>query len=308
MVNRDTLYSLLEVLSWKNTWKWIIKNKSKQWFVIWCSTTIIPILDVNNELKEYIVVKTDITDIEIAKQHLKKSFDKLKELDKKKDDFLNIASHELRTPMTSIKWYLSMILDGDAWDINNEVRQYLEQVYQSSGRLLNLINDMLDISKIEWWKEIFQNEDIEINKLLNDVCFEMYQLFKRKKQELKINIDFENFHYNTDWNKLKQVIVNILWNANKFTPESWKIILWSRIEDNELIITITDNWIWIDKEHVDSIFEKFWQVKNSLTRDITWTWLWLPIAKSIVEKMWWQIFLESEVWIWSEFIIRLPIK
>ncbi|EKE26198.1 MAG: Metal-dependent phosphohydrolase, HD protein, partial [uncultured bacterium (gcode 4)] len=132
VINRETMYSLMETLSWKNTWKWVIKNKSKQGLTIWCSTTITPILDVNNEIKEYVVIKTDITDIQIAKQHLKKSFDKLKELDTKKDEFLNIASHELRTPMTSIKWYISMIIDWDAWEINQEVKQYLEQVYSSS--------------------------------------------------------------------------------------------------------------------------------------------------------------------------------
>ncbi|MDD2487058.1 MAG: PAS domain S-box protein [Candidatus Gracilibacteria bacterium] len=308
IVNKDTLYSLLEVLTWKNTWKGIIKNKSKQGLIIWCSTTIIPILDINNELKEYIVIKADITDIEIAKQHLKKSFHKLKELDKKKDEFLNIASHELRTPMTSIKGYISMILDGDAGEINEEVRQYLEQVYMSSGRLLSLINDMLDISKIEGGKQEFQYEKSEIRKLLNEVCFELNQLFINKKQELKLNIDFSDFYYNTDINKFKQVIVNILGNANKFTPEGGTVTIGSSVSENELIITISDNGIGIDKEHLESIFEKFGQVKNSLTRDITGTGLGLPIAKAIIEKMGGNISIRSEVGVGSDFTVRLPLK
>lgn len=106
-------------------------------------------MNLYGEILEYVIIQNDITDLEIAQQKLEKSLEKQKELDIRKDEFLNIASHELRTPMTSIKGYLSMILDGDAGEINDEVKSYLNQAYKGSQRLLNLINDMLDISKIE---------------------------------------------------------------------------------------------------------------------------------------------------------------
>lgn len=292
----------------KNTWKWVVKNKWRYWNYFWTSTNIIPILWLNNEITEYIILQNDVTDLEIAKQKFKAALAKQKEVDIKKDEFLNIASHELRTPMTSIKWYLSMILDWDAWEINSEVKQYLEQVYKSSNRLLMLINDMLDLSKIESWKQEFTYENIEIGNLIRETCSEIKTLFEEKKQKLEIIIDFEKFEYNTDVNKLKQVLLNILWNSNKFTKEWWEITIHVQLNQNQLIINIKDNWIWIAEESIDKIFEKFWQVKNSLTRDINWTWLGLPIAKTIIEKMWWYIALKSEVWVWSEFSINLPIK
>lgn len=292
----------------KMNWKWIIKNKWKHWNIYWASTNIIPILGLNNEINEYIILQNDVTDLEIAKQKFKAALTKQKEVDVKKDEFLNIASHELRTPMTSIKWYLSMILEWDAWEINPEVRQYLEQVYKSSNRLLMLINDMLDISKIESWKQEFNFENINIWELIKETCNEMRTLFENKRQKLEIIIDFEKFIYNTDVNKMKQVFVNIIWNANKFTKEEWKIMLRAWLNWDELIITIKDNWIWIAEDNIPKIFEKFWQVKNSLTRDINWTWLWLPIAKTIIEKMWWNIWVTSVVWEWTEFIISLPIN
>lgn len=306
---KETFRKLWDTIQSKNVWKWNIKNKKKNWDSYWVKSTIVPILDENNNILEYIAIRTDITELELAKEDLKESYEKLKELDNKKDEFLNIASHELRTPMTSVKWYISMILDWDAGEINDEVRQYLTQVYKSSKRLLNLINDMLDISKIESGKQEFVYEKIEVRKMINEVSFEFEQLFKKKNQKFFLDINFEKFEFITDLNKLKQVIINIIWNANKFTPIWWEISLKAEIlEDRELEIRINDSWIWIDKASLWVIFEKFWQVKNSLTRDINWTGLWLPIAKTIIEKLGWEIIVESEVWVWTTFTIKLPTK
>lgn len=302
--------NLKEVCSYiqnKNVWKWILKMKTNHWNYIRCSTTIKPILNSDNEIIEYIIIQHDVTDLEIAQQNFKISLNKQIELDHKKDEFLNIASHELRTPMTSIKWYISMILDWDAWDINEEVKTYLEQVFISSQRLLNLINDMLDISKIESWIQELRFEKIDLKKFIQDTCWEFRTLLQNKKQKLEMIIDFENFEYNTDINKLKQVLVNLIWNANKFALEGWLININSYIKDKRLFIEIQDDWIGIEKEYFDKIFEKFGQVKNSLTRDISWTWLGLTISKDIVEKLWWFIKVESKIGHWTKFIINLPI-
>lgn len=292
----------------KKVWKWIIENRKKNSEIFWTSTHIIPILDINDKTYEFIVIKSDITEIETAQQKLQDSYEQLKELDRRKDEFLNIASHELRTPMTSIKWYISMMLDWDAWEINDEAKIFLEKVYKSSERLLDLINDMLDIAKIESWIIQFEMREIDINHFIKDVGNELQQIFKNKNQTLEIISDFSEFRYNTDENKLKQVLVNILGNASKFTNIWGKISIKSKIIWNQLEISIEDNWIWISEEDVWMIFEKFWQVKNPLTRNVNWTWLWLTISKSIIEKLWWEISVESKLWKWSIFTIQIPIN
>lgn len=307
IIAKEEVLEIKKTLLQQNTWKWIIKNKWRWWNFFWTSASIVPIVDLNDEVIEYVVILTDVTDLEIAQQKIKISYNKLKELDLKKDEFLNIASHELRTPITSIKWYISMILDWDAWDIWEEVKLYLSQVYRSSDRLLGLVNDMLDISKIESWREEFNNEDVNIVALIKETADEVKHLFKSKNQIIEINIDFENFVYNTDANKLKQILLNLLWNANKFTPDSWKILIKS-FQNDYLYIQVIDSWIGIKQEDFGKIFEKFWQVKNSLTRDISWTGLGLPIVKAIVEKMWWFIEVQSEPNKWSTFTIKLPKK
>jgi signal transduction histidine kinase len=208
--------------------------------------------------------------------------------------------------MTSVKWYISMILDWDAWEINPEVRTYLEQVYKSSQRLLNLINDMLDISKIESWKQEITIEKIDLASLIKETWIEIKSLFEKKNQKFINIIDFEKFEYNTDWNKLKQVLLNLLWNAHKFTSEWWTVTLNTKLNWNAIEISVHDTWIWIAKLDIPKVFEKFWQVKNSLTRDINWTGLWLPISKAIIEKLGWYLELDSELGVWSTFTIYLP--
>ncbi|EKE27373.1 MAG: Sensor protein [uncultured bacterium (gcode 4)] len=307
IVSSDDIKEIQNCLMQNKIWKWVIKNINRKWLYFWTSSNLVPILDLNDNVTEYVMIQTDITDLEIAQQELKVSLIKQKELDTKKDEFLNIASHELRTPMTSVKWYISMILEWDAWEINPVVRTYLEQVYKSSERLLNLINDMLDISKIESGQEIIY-EKLNLASLITETCIEIQALFEKKWQKFTNIIDFENFEYNTDWNKLKQVLLNLLWNAHKFTWEWWEIILETIIMEDKIKISIKDNWIWISKLDIPKVFEKFWQVKNSLIRDKSWTWLGLPISKAIVENLGWFIELESEIWLWSTFKIYLPLR
>ncbi|MDD2565229.1 MAG: ATP-binding protein [Candidatus Gracilibacteria bacterium] len=299
---------VLSYVQTKKVWKGILKMKTNVGNYIWCSTTIKPILNSDNEIIEFIIIQHDVTDLEIAQQNLKISLKKQVQLDQKKDEFLNIASHELRTPMTSIKGYISMILDGDAGEINSEVKAYLTQVYSSSERLLDLINDMLDISKIESGIQELHYEEINLNNLIYETCGEIHTLFESKKQIVNKFVGFENFLYNTDKNKLKQVLLNLLGNANKFTPVGGEIKLTTYKSDKILSIEIEDNGIGIEAENFSKIFEKFGQVKNSLTRDINGTGLGLPIAKKIIEKMGGFLILESEVGQGSKFTINLPIN
>lgn len=238
---------------------------------------------------------------------LEESYNKLLELDKKKDDFLNIASHELRTPMTTIKWYLSMMMDGDIWVVDESAKKYLKIVLKDSDRLINLINDMLDISKIESWKMIFNYEKIDLKKFIENLIFDMQLNANFKWIKINKNIEYDNYYFNIDKQRLKQVLINVIWNAIKFTPENWYINIDSYIDGKKLYILVKDSWIWIHKWDLSKIFEKFVQISNSLSREAWWSWLWLPIALNIVKKFKWDIQVESKIWEWTTFKIILPL-
>ena len=281
-----------------------------------CNNKKFTIISKNNKTFPVIITKLWFVDnyqtliIKNLKEisDLKWAYKKLKELDKKKDEFLNIASHELRTPMTTIKGYISMLIDWDIWVIDEEAKKYLNRVYKDSQRLILLINDMLDISKIESWKMEFNFDLININKLLEHVILDMQLIAKEKNIEIVSDITYNDLFIYTDLHRLRQVFVNIIWNAVKFTNNFWKIEIISFVLNKKLIIIIKDNWIWIKKEDIPRIFEKFSQVNNSLTREIGWTWLWLPISLDIIKKLKWNLFVESELWVWSQFKIILPIN
>ena len=301
------IIEIWKTVSRKKTWKWLVKHRSKIWSSFWWNVVIFPIIDARKKIQEYIVSITDVTDLEIARLQLQKSFKKLKELDIKKDEFLNIASHELRTPMTSIKWYVSMILDGDVWEISIDTRLYLQRVLESSNRLIALINDMLNIAKLEAWKEEFVFKTYDLKNCISTIVYDIQPMLLQKKQNLHIDISYDSFYYNIDADKLKQVLLNLVGNAIKFTPENGIITIKSYVREDSIMIHVIDTGIGIRPEEMKLIFEKFGQAKNSLTRNKGWTGLGLPIAKQIIEKMGGTLKLESEVDKWSDFLICFPV-
>lgn len=231
---------------------------------------------------------------------LKESNMKLKELDSKKDEFIWIASHELRTPLTSIRWYLSMIIDWYFWEISNELQKTTTMMFDDCSRLINLVNDMLDISKLESWKMEFRDEIFNLNDFLQKIIAELSPIWKQKDINIHEELEFGVF-VNNDKNLLKQVLVNLISNAIKFTPNWWKIILKTYKEGENIKIQVIDNWIGIKQEDYDKVFEKFWQLNNILNEKQKWTWLGLSISKNILSKMWSKLNLESEVGKGSNF-------
>lgn len=297
-----------EILNLHKPWKWIIKNKTNYNTFIWLDTTIFPIFDLDNKIKEYIIIWNDITDLEIAKQRLKISFHKLKELDDKKSEFLNIASHELRTPMTAIRGYLSMMLDWDFWELNENLKKYLSKMFNNSQKLLDLINDMLDLAKLESSRLDFSIDNFDIINLIDDIILEINPLIKGKSHNIEFIHEESELFVESDKDKIKHIIINLLSNAIKFTAEKWTIkIICNSLEDF-FQIDIIDDGMWISKENQKIIFEKFGQVKNSLTREISWTGLWLPIVKSTIDRLWWKLELESTEWKWSKFTFKIANK
>ena len=291
--------------------RWEIKFDAKnQFWYLQTFCTIVPILDKNWEIEEYLVSQNNVTRERLYEEKIQeeknKTISKLEELNQTKDDFLNIASHELRTPITTIKWYLSMILDGDAGYVDDEVKLYLEKILSSSNRLLMLVNDMLDVQKLESWKMQFEYSEFKIDDLLSDLYEDMMQLAREKQQNIILNNKCEWLYLYSDYNKLLQVLINLVNNAIKFSPHLVDININIFKKDKFIKISVVDRWIWIWEDKLWSIFEKFGQVKNPLTRDINWTWLWLPIVKSIIESLSWDIIVCSEEWKWSTFTISIP--
>ena len=225
-------------------------------------------------------------------------------------EYISIIWHEMRTPLTSIRWYLSMILEWDMWDISPEARKALNHCYDSSVRLIKLVNDVLVLSKIENWKMEYYPSKIEITEFLESVYNDIFIEAEEKKIDVKIEIDKnlkqKNIFY--DENRLKQVFINLISNALKFTDLWGEVIIKASLKWNNVIFEIIDNWVGIAKEELEKIFEKFSQASCDLQRlNSCWLGIWLALVKNILKDFKSQINVKSEVWKWSNFYFELNL-
>lgn len=228
----------------------------------------------------------------------------------KNDEFISIIWHELRTPMTSIRWYISMILEWDMWEITPEARKALNHCYDSSVRLINLVNDVLAISKIESGKMEYYKREIEITNLLKLVYNDVFLEAEHKKVDFEIEIDknLKDKKIFVDSDKLRQVFINLVNNAIKFTDIWWKVLIKASKNKTKVKFEIIDNGIGIPENKLEIIFEKFSQIESSLQRQNTsWLWIWLALCKSFIKDFWSKINVKSEVWKWSNFNFEIDL-
>lgn len=299
---KNSSKNIKQIQKIKKTIRYETKLKTKNWHFI-------PVLCSWTSTKNWWTVLTisDLSELESLKQ----AEINLKKINKTKDEFVSIVWHELRTPLTSIRWYLSMILDWDMWEINSEVRKSLNHTYDSSIRLIKLVNDVLSIWKIESWKMEYYMKNVKIIDIVNSVHRDIDLEIRNKKIDFKIKIDKElsDLYINTDEDKLKQVFLNLLTNSLKFTPEKWKIIFKISKINNYVRFEIIDTWIWIPKDKIILLFNKFSQVESSMQRqNDTWLWLWLAICKNFINEFGSDIKVSSEVWKWSNFYFDLELN
>lgn len=227
---------------------------------------------------------------------------------KQETEYLSIIWHELRTPLTSIRWYLSMILEWDMWEISNEARKSLNHCYDSSVRLIKLVNDILVLSKIENWKMEYFYSEIEITKFLKSVYNDFFIEAEEKWVEIEIQIEhsLKNKKIFYDSDRLKQVFINLVSNALKFTENWGKIIIKVSPVEEKILFEIIDNWAWIPAENLEKIFEKFGQIDWSLQRNNKfWLGIGLALVRNILKDFWSEIKVKSEIKKWSNFYFEL---
>ena len=239
----------------------------------------------------------DITESKLAKEELEKANIQLKELDKMKDNFLSTVSHELRTPLTSIKSFAEILLTYD--EDRTTQKEFLGIINDESDRLTRLINDFLDISKMQAGKMQWKTVELSVADVINSAVTSIRPLIQKEKLELVVNIEPDLPHVMSDRDKLVQVVTNLLSNAIKFTPDGGKLTIrgWSDQVDNQeskwVTVSVTDTGIGIAPEHHHKIFENFGQVGDVLGDRPKGTGLGLPICKKIVENYGGKIWVES---------------
>ncbi len=293
-------------------------NGEEYWYLI----NITGQYDLNNQLSGYTIVQRDITQRQIAEAELRASNEALakanertlsmmkelekthvelqlaleaaKEADALKSEFLASTSHELRTPLNSIIGFLQLVLDGYC-DTPEEEKEYLKNALMSSNHLLRLINDVLDIAKIEAGKMELTIEDVNIKALMDDLFILTHVQAEQKKLSLSMQGIDEDLWIRADSQKLKQIFLNLIGNSIKFTKEGGIRILVKQDSDaGRVHVLVEDTGIGIAPEKQEKVFDKFAQADGSTSREFGGTGLGLAITKSLVELMNGTIALTSE--------------
>ena len=231
-----------------------------------------------------------------------------RELDKMKTDFISVVSHELRTPLTSIKGYTDLLLSGATGKVTELQSEFLGIIQSSTTRLSNLINDILDISRIESGSIQIRHEPIDYRRIVSDTL----RLMKAAADEKQISMDaslpetLPSVRGDTD--KVTQVLANLVSNAIKYTPEGgWVKVSLEVTGEASVTTCVADSGIGVSDEDQPKLFQKFFRADNTSTREAGGTGLGLVIAKTIIELLGGAIWVESEPSRGSRFYFTLPL-
>nr|WP_263325461.1 ATP-binding protein [Neobacillus sp. Marseille-Q6967] len=250
----------------------------------------VPIIGNNNVWKGVLLVFHDITE--------------LKKLEQMRKDFVANVSHELKTPVTSIKGFSETLLDG-AMNNKETLEAFLSIIYKESDRLQTLIQDLLDFSKIEQQEFKLNIQDFDLYRLLEDVITLLNKKAKLKDIRLQLEDKGKNLFIQGDIDRLKQVFINLISNAIVYTPPEGQVKVFVTENGKKVSIHVKDTGVGIEKEEIPRIFERFYRVDRARSRNSGGTGLGLAIVKHLVEAHHGHISVVSQVGEGSEFIIEL---
>ena len=234
---------------------------------------------------------------------------KQKEVERLKSDFVAKVSHEIRTPLIAMEKSLSLILSKTTGPLSEEQDKFLAITDRNLKRLSALINDLLDLSKLEAGKVTLVREPVVIEKVIEEPILVFRNWAETKSIKIDKKIQEGLPQANIDANKIIQVINNLLGNAIKFTPDNGTITVEAVLRgDKEIEISVTDTGIGISEEELPKVFHKFYQVSGNLQTEIRGTGIGLAIAKEIVELHGGRIWVESQIGKGTRFIFTLPFK
>jgi signal transduction histidine kinase len=226
---------------------------------------------------------------------------------KHKSDFLANMSHELRTPLNAILGYTELILDKIYGDVPETIQEVLERVEKNGRHLLGLINDVLDLSKIEAGQLALSLDDYSMKEVVHTVVTSVESLAAEKNLELKVSVSPEVAHGKGDQQRISQVFLNLVGNAIKFT-EAGEVRIEATASNDTFVLSVSDTGPGLSEADQQRVFEEFHQVDGSSTRKKGGTGLGLSIAKRIVEMHGGRIWVESTVGKGSTFWFTLPVR
>lgn len=289
--------------------RYIRKDKK----VVWANLTGAVVRDKGNNIKYFIAIVEDITEVKKAREEqqqlqlISQERNQLLRINKAKDEFMSIVSHQLRTPATAVKQYVGMLLNGFSGELTDEQRRYLSIADESNNRQLKLVNDLLKTAQIDDNTYKLQRRVTNLTELLQETVKSEEAVLKMRNQVLMAKGLDKKITAEIDPIEIKLAISNLLENASKYSGPGKTITVSLGKTPKYVRFSVEDNGVGIDKETQGKIFDKFTRVDNEFSDTVTGTGLGLYWVKQIVELHGGKIDVKSALKKGSKFTIKLPI-
>ena len=245
--------------------------------------------------------------IENATKELRASNSILRQLDKTKDEFVGMASHQLRTPLTSVKGYISMVLEGDAGKVSDMQRKFLEEAFMSSERMVRLIDDFLNVSRIQNGKFIIDKHEVDLSKVVEQEIDSLSPSAKMRNLKFVYKPATDVPTINIDEGKIRQVIMNFADNALYYSHDNTEIAINLSVEDGDIVFTVKDTGIGVPISEQAQLFSKFYRASNARKQRPDGTGVGLYLAKKVIDAHGGKVIFFSIEGKGSMFGFRIPI-
>jgi signal transduction histidine kinase len=247
-------------------------------------------------------------EVDEATSELRSSNEKLRELDATKDEFVSMASHQLRTPLTSVKGYISMVLEGDAGKISKQQRQLLGEAFTSSERMVHLIADFLNVSRLQTGKFVVDRKPFDLGQLIAQEVANITQIAESHNIKLHYKQAARVPTLYIDEGKMRQVVMNFIDNAIYYSPDGTPVNVTLTLEDGEVVLRVIDKGMGVPDEAKKKLFGKFFRAENARKQRPDGTGVGLFLAKKVIDGHGGTVLFESTIGKGSTFGFRLPVK
>jgi PAS domain S-box-containing protein len=227
-------------------------------------------------------------------------------VDRMKSEFISLASHQLRTPATAVKTYLSLLIDGFVGKLNERQLEFAEIAYNSNERQLQIVNDLLVVASTESHSLMLKKETVDLRGLVDDVVKQQIATIRKRKQDLKIDMPAKSVYHKVDPSFFRMVIDNLLSNASKYTPEGGKLHVELKRRKDRVEMAVSDNGVGIDPRDISRLFQKFSRIDNPLSAKVSGSGIGLYLLKQIVDLHDGKIDVESTKDQGTTFTVKLP--